>query len=189
MSSPSRMARIRPVFGVEDRDLAVPLRDEPDAALEVGQRRADALVGLEHARQVVVAQLRDAPAVRCHLKHEQVARLGGAPDAVAAIEEEVAATGEVLVGLRAGRVGRVRHVVGREQLERLRVDHPHLRRRDQRRADAHQVPARVERERPAQRRRHGIGERHRRAPERPGPIGRRRSSRCRCGCCCAGSAP
>ena len=158
-------ARLR----VEDRDLAVLLRDEPDAAPEVGQRRADALVRLEDARQVVVVRLRDAAAVRGDLEHEQVARLRGAPDAVAPVEEEVAAAGEVLVRLRARRVGRVRHVVGGEQLERLRVDHPHLRRRDQRRADAHQVPARVERERPAQRRRHRVRERHGRAAQRPGP--------------------
>ena len=86
------------------------------------------------------------------LEHEQMARLRRAPDAVTAVEEEVAAAGEVLVRLRARRVGRVRHVVGRQQLERLRVDHPHLRRRDQRRADADQVPVRVEGQRAAERR-------------------------------------
>ena len=169
MSSPSRMARIRARLRVEDRDLAVLLRDEPDAAPEVGQRRADALVRLEHARQVVVVRLRDAAAVGRDLKHEQVARLRGAPDAVAPVEEEVAAAGEVLVRLRARRVGRVRHLVGGEQLERLRVDHSHLRRRDQGRADAHNESTRVERQRPAQRGRHRVRRRHGRAPERPGP--------------------
>src|SRR5918992_5146502 len=91
-------ARLR----VEDGDLAVCLGHEPDAALEVGERRADPLVRGQHARQVVVADLADAAAVRGHLQPEQVARLGGAPHAAPAVQEEVPPAGEVLLRLGAG---------------------------------------------------------------------------------------
>ena len=47
---------------------------------------------------------------------------------VLAVEEEVAAAAEVLVGLGAGRVGGVGQVVGRERRQRVGVDDPGLRR-------------------------------------------------------------
>jgi hypothetical protein len=168
MSSFSVMWRIRRAR-IQDADLAALLRDEPDPALEVGKRRADPLVVGEHAGQVVVADLGDAPPVGRHLEHEDVAGLRRAPDAVATVEEEVAAAGEVLVRLGTGRVGGVRHVVRGEHVERGRVDHPGLRRQADRRADADQIALAVEGERAAQRGSHQAGERGRARAQRPGP--------------------
>ena len=65
----------------------------------------------EHLREVVVGDLDELAAVVADGEAHQVARLGRAPDAVLAVEEEVAAAREVLEELacRAGRARRACH--------------------------------------------------------------------------------
>ena len=141
-------------LAVEDADLRVLLRDEPDVAVEVGQRRGDPFVALvEDVGQVVVAL--HLQLVTGGADHEDVVGPGRHPDPVLLVEEEVAAPGEVLVLVLPGRVRRGRQVERVDRRQRVRVDDPGLRRERDRRADGDDVPVGVEGERAAQRR--GIG--------------------------------
>ena len=115
-----------PRLRIEDPHLPILLGHEPDAALEVGQRRRDALIGAQYPGQVIVADLVQRHPVGALGEDEDVPRLCGAPNPVLLVEEEVTAAGEVLVCLGARRIRRVRHVVGGEDLERVRVDDPGL---------------------------------------------------------------
>ncbi len=78
--------------------------------------------------------------------------LGRDPQAIAVVEEEVAAAGEVLVLGRVRRVGRGGQGVGGDRRQRVRVDDPRLRRGEQRGADAHEAALLIEGDRAAQRR-------------------------------------
>ena len=156
-----------PRLRIEDPHLPILLGHEPDAALEVGQRRRDALIGAQYPGQVIVADLVQRHPAGALGEDEDVPRLGSAPHAVLLVEEEVTAAGEVLVGLGARRIRRVRHVVGGEDLERVRVDDPGLGRgRRQGRAHRDDPAMTVEGQR-ATNRRHVCGvERHELATER-----------------------
>ena len=103
-----------------------------------------------------------------------MARLGRAPDAVLAVEEEVAAAGEVLEGLRAGRVRRVGH--GRRWRAPRASSGSKMRacgRRERRRADRDDAAGLVERERAAQ----TTARRRRTSPAGCGRAGRRAGRR------------
>ena len=72
---------------------------------EIGQRRGDPLDVLVQDRgEVVVAHQSQAGPVLGDREDDDVIGLGRDPEPVAMVEEEIAASGEVLVGLGSGRV-------------------------------------------------------------------------------------
>ena len=154
-------------LGVERPDLAVRLRDEPDQAVEVGQRRGDPLGrGVEHRRQVVVALERRRAPVGALAVDLDVVGLGRDPDPVLVVEEEVAAAGEVLVrlacraGWRAsGGRGAIVASVSGSMIRTCGAG-------EQRRADADDAALAVEGERCRRSRRLGLRGRDRRVAER-----------------------